>query len=280
MIKLFTVLIGLFLYTSITWAETYKVYIGNSAGSLSDVYTRKIFDRVEKITDDNFIIINRPGAEQMVAYQSMLEESKTNPNVIYSSGTSTQVASYFSQPELKLDPLKDTKSLILVTRVQYHLIVKQNSNINSIADIKGPVNIGSSNNTNNTLIRLSNFNSSVQTIPYKSDNEVILALLKDEIQIASAISLNPLIRTHKDSIKIISNFDNLNVTGATGYTVPNNFSEEKLNKLNQAINQVLQQPDIRAWFREFMGTFPVGGVPDQYTQVLQQFKRVIYDKSK
>lgn len=276
--KISTFLFGLFVLISLSHAETYKIYIGNSAGSLSDVYTRKIFDHVEKITGDNFVVINKPGANQMLAYQTFLEESRHNPNVIYSSGTATQVSSYAVHPELKLDPLKDTKSLITVAKVQYHLIVRNESTIKNSKDIKGKINIGTSNSTTTTLINKSNFPADLQIIPYKSDNEVILALLKSEIDIASAISLNPLIRTHKDKIRIVSNFDELNVTGATGYTVANDFPKEKFDRLHRALNQVLNHPDIQQWFVANMGTVPVGGKPEKYDQILQRFKKVMLDK--
>lgn len=276
--KLFTILFGLLVLTSLSHAETYKIYIGNSAGSLSDVYTRKIFDHVEKITGDNFVVINKPGADQMLAYQAFLEESRHNPNVIYSSGTATQVSSYVIHPELRLDPLNDTKSLITVARVQYHLIVKNNSSIKSVKDIKGKVNIGSSNSTTTTLVTKSNLGPDIQIIPYKSDNEIILALLKDEIPVATAISLNPLIRTHKDSIRIISSFEHLGVTGATGYTVANSFPDDKFKTLHRALDQVLAHPDIRQWFVANMGTTPTGGKPAQYDQIIQQFKKVVLVK--
>ena len=276
--KIFTILFGLFVLTSLSHAETYKVYVGNAAGSLSDVYSRKVFEHVEKITGDNFVIINKPGADQLLAYQAFLEESRHNPNVIYSSGTATQVSSYAAHPELKLDPLKDTKSLITVALVKYHLIVRSDSPVKSVADLKGKVNIGSSNSTTTTLISKSKLPVDLQIIPYKSDNEIILALLKNEINVASAISLNPLIRTHKDSIKIISSFDQLGVTGATGYTVANSFPEEKFNRIHRALDQVLQHPDIRQWFVTNMGTAPVGGSPKQYDKVLQRFKQVVLDK--
>lgn len=276
--KLFTILFGLLVLSNISHAETFKIYIGNGAGSLSDVYTRKIFDHVEKITGDNFVVINKPGVDQLVAYQSFLEESKTNPNVIYSSGTATQVSSYIVHPELKLDPLRDTKSLITVARVQYHLIVRNDSQVKSIKDLKGRINIGSSNSTTTTLINKSNISADVQIIPYKSDNEIILALLKNEIDVASAISLNPLIRTHKNRINIISNFDNLGVTGATGYTVANSFPSDKFDRLHRAIDQVLRHPDIQQWFTSNMGTTPVGGNPATYDQIIQRFKKVMIDK--
>lgn len=276
--KLSTFLFGLFVLISLSHAETYKIYIGNSAGSLSDVYTRKVFDHVEKITGDNFIVLNKPGADQMLAYQTFLDESKHNPNVIYSSGTATQVSSYVVHPELKLDPLRDTKSLITVARVHYHLFVKSDSPIKTVKDLSGRINIGSSNSTTTTLINKSKFPADIQLIPYKSDNEVILALLKNEINVASAISLNPLIRAHKDNIRIITSFENLGVSGATGYTVANNFPKEKFDKLHRALDQVLRHPDIQQWFITNMGTPAVGGSPEQYDQIIQRFKKVVLDK--
>lgn len=274
--KLFAILFGLVVLSS--HAEIYKIYMGVPAGSLSDVYTRKIYDHVSKITGDTFVVINRPGADQLVAYQLFLEESRTNPNVILSSGTSSLVASYVFHADLKLDPLNDTKSLMALLKVHYYLVARADSNINSVKDIRGQLNVGSSNATNSALFTTAKFDPQVQLIPFKGDNELLLALLQKEIDLASVISINPLLYTNKDKIKIVSRFDP--VVGAVGYSVPKNFPDQKLQHINQALNQVIQHPDIKQWFVTTMGSAPVGGTPAEYDAIVTDFKKLLFARVK
>lgn len=260
-------------------AETYKVYLGTPPGALSDVYTRKLFDLVHQDTGDVFIILNRPGADQLVAYKEFLEESKVNNNVIYSSGTSSLVASYLNHAELKLDPLQDTKSLFLIMPVEYYLIARQDSSINSINDIRGKINVGSSNSTNATLMRLSNFENSVINIPFKGDNDIILSLLQKEIDIANIISINPLLKIYKDKIKIISKFENIKIVGAVGYTVAKDFPDDRTLKLNHALNTAIHRAEIQQWFYDTFSEYPAGGPPSKYDTIILNFKRILFSKS-
>ena len=276
--KLFTILFGLVVLSNLSHAETYKIYMGVPAGSLSDVYTRKLYDHVNKITGDTFVIVNKPGADQMVAYQLFIEESRTNPNVIFSSGTSSLVASSIFRPELKLDPLSETKSLITILKVHYYLVARTDSPIKSIKDVTGKLNVGSSNATNNALFVGAKFDKDVQLIPFKGDNEIITSLLQKEIDLASIISINPLLYTYKDKIKVIADFNP--VVGAVGYSVAKNFPDEKLQRINRALNQVVHHPDIKQWFVTTMGSAPVGGTPAEYDTIINRFKQLINSKIK
>jgi tripartite-type tricarboxylate transporter receptor subunit TctC len=276
--KLFTILFGLVVLSNLSHAETFKIYMGVPAGSLSDVYTRKLYDHVNKITGDNFVIVNRPGADQMVAYQLFIDESRNNPNVIFSSGTSSLVASSIFRPELKLNPLNETKSLITVLKVHYYLVARADSPIKSIKEVTGKLNVGSSNATNNALFVGAKFDKDVQLIPFKGDNEIIISLLQKEIDLASIISINPLLYTHKDRIKIVADFNP--VIGAVGYSVAKNFPDEKLQEINRALNQIVHHPDIKQWFINTMGSAPVGGSPEDYDATINSFKTLINSKIK
>lgn len=276
--KLFTILFGLLVLTSLSHAETYKIYIGVPAGALSDNYTRKLVQHLERETGDNFVIINKPGADQLVAYREFLAESKTNLNVIYHSGTGTHVTSYVLYPDLKLDPMNDTKSLFVLSRVHYMVCAPKDSSIGGLTDIKGKLNIGSSNATSAMIVKLSNFDPEVQMIPFKDDQEVFVNLLSKTIPVAMCVSINPMIKAHKDTIKVVANFDHF-LIGAVGYHVPKDFPEDKVKKLNAAMNKAIRDAEFNAWLVDNTGT-PVGGSPDAYDRILSTFKRNLYSKIK
>jgi tripartite-type tricarboxylate transporter receptor subunit TctC len=274
--KLFAAILALFVLAA--HAETYKIYNGTPAGSLSDSQTRKLANYLEQKSGDTFIVINKPGADQLVAYQAFLEESRTNPNVIYYSGTGTHVASYILYPNLKLDPLKDTKSLFYIMDTHYYICAPKDSNIRGLQDIKGKLNIGSSNATTTLILEQMHFESDVQIIPYKDDKTVFVNLLSGDLPAAMCVSMNPMIRTNKDKIKIVATFDKF-LIGGVGFHVANNFPDAKLKELNRLLNQAIKDPDIYQFFVDNYGT-PVGGAPEVYDHVIEQYQRSLLSKLK
>ena len=163
--------------------------------------------------------------------------------------------------------------------VEYYLIARQDSSINSINDIRGKINVGSSNSTNATLMRLSNFENSVINIPFKGDNDIILSLLQKEIDIANIISINPLLKIYKDKIKIISKFENIKIVGAVGYTVAKDFPDDRTLKLNHALNTAIHRAEIQQWFYDTFSEYPAGGPPSKYDTIILNFKRILFSKS-
>lgn len=273
--KLLTAIVTLFVLAGLAHAETFKIYIGSPAGGPSDVYVRKIADEAEKISDYKFIVINRPGADFLVAYQAMLEESRANPNVLFVSSTGTQVSSYIQHPDLKLDPLNDTKSLILLVRINFLFASLKESSINSLADLRGNLNIGYSGATAPLLISKMKLDPSVQIVPFRNDAELMLGLLRKDVPVAQIVSTNNLINTHKDRIKIIGNLDKMGIVAGQGISVAKNFPEEKLLRLNKIFNTVLSQPVTVEWFANTVNTRPAGGAPADYDKLLNDFKRNI-----
>ena len=276
--KLFTILFGLFVLTSLSHAETYKVYVAYAPGSPSDIYIRKMFDTAQKYTADNYVVINKPGADQMVGYQAFIEESKTNPNVLFSSGTASHVSSYLIHPELKQDPLGETRSIIAITKVSYFLVGTVDSPFNSIKDIKGKVNIGVGNASSAALLKLVDFNADVQLIPYKSDNDILMSVLSKEIPVGSVLSINNLLKVHKDRIKVIGHLDDFGIVGAVGVHAPKTMSDERAKQLNATLNQVFKDADFKKWWTDTYGLPLVGGAPEAYDRLINNFKQKLLSK--
>jgi len=197
---------------------------------------------------------------------------------LFVSSTGTQVSSYIQHPDLKLDPLNDTKSLILLVRINFLFASLKESSINSLADLRGNLNIGYSGATAPLLISKMKLDPSVQIVPFRNDAELMLGLLRKDVPVAQIVSTNNLINTHKDRIKIIGNLDKMGIVAGQGISVAKNFPEEKLLRLNKIFNTVLSQPATVEWFANTVNTRPAGGAPADYDKLLNDFKRNILDR--
>jgi hypothetical protein len=90
--------------------------------------------------------------------------------------------------------------------------------------------------------------------------------------------MNPLIRVNKDRIKIVANFDKF-LVGGVGFHVPLSFSDTKTRELNRLLNLAIKDPEINQFFTDNYGT-PVGGPPEVYDKVIEQYQRSLLTKMK
>jgi tripartite-type tricarboxylate transporter receptor subunit TctC len=271
--KILVLLLALFL--SNAYAKTYKVFIGTSAGSTSDVMTRMIFDKVSKETGDTFVIINKPGAALLVSYQAFLAESKNDPNVILYSVAQMVVPSYITNPELKTDPLNEIKGLTMLQKIHYQLVVRSDSKINTVKDIKGKLNIGSTNKMSDLLFQREFPVGDFATIAYKSENETITALLKGEIDIANGHTINTLVKVHQDKLKVLRPYPD--VVSVHGYSVATNFPEEERRRLGKIISNIILSPEISNWILNTTGIPAEGGTGERYDKFILDYKRAAFE---
>lgn len=276
--KILTIFLCLFVFGGAALAETFKIFIGIPPGGPSDVFIRKVAMEAEKISNYKFVVINRPGADFMVSYQAFLEESRSNPNVLFVSTTGTHVSSYIQHADLKLDPINDTKSLILIVRIHLLFVTLKESPINDLSDLRGNLNIGYAGATAPVIIGKMKLDPNIQLVPFRNDAENMLALLRRDIPVAQVTSINNLIPIHRDKIKVIGSMDKMGVVSGQGLHVAKNFPADKLLELNRLFNQVLRDPAVVDWFVATVNTKPAGGTPADYDRLIQTFKQKLIDQ--
>ncbi len=265
---------------TMSYAKTYKVFIGTPAGSASDIQTRKLFDEVEKETGDNFIILNKPGAAFIVAYKAFIEESKTNPNVILFSTSGIMVNAYITSPNSGIDPNNEIKGLMLLQKLHYFLIVRNDFPYKSAKDIKGKVSIGTTTFSSDILVKNYLANVDYQIIPYKSENESTFAVLKGEIDMASSHNVNTVLIANQDKLRVIREYPE-NMVGVVGYSVIKDFPEDEKRKLNSVMNKIIKTKKYSSWMMETAGTEPIGGTGEKYDEILRNsFNEIIKLKDK
>lgn len=240
------------LFLNFAHAKTYKVYLGTSPGSASDIQTRKLFDDVSRETGDTFIVLNKPGANFLVAYKSFIEDSKTNKDVILFNTSSIMLTAYVNEPTLGIDPINDVKGLMMLQKVNYFLAVREDSVYKNLSDIKGKINIAITSSVSELLVKKYLVGVDYQIIPYKSENESMAALLKGEVDVASTHNINTLLNTQKEKFRILKPYPQ-NMIGTVGYSVPLDFPEDDKKRLNRAMNNALKTEEFNNMGVEFVG---------------------------
>ena len=271
--KLFAILFGLFVLTS--HAETYKIYIGVPTGGLTDVLMRRVVESAKAHSDDTLVIVNRPGADLLLAYKAMIEESVINPNVVYVSSTGSHVSSYYTYPEMKLDPINDTRSIVQLVKLNFNLIALKDAPYKTINDVSGKLNIGYSGTSSITVFNKAKPNKGdIELVMYKTESDIPIGLLKNEFHLGIANSINPQYIVNKDKLKVVAVMGQ----GGLGLSAPKSMSDEKVAHLNKIFNQALRDPGMVDWLDKNMDTGPAGGKPSDYDRLFSNFKQSIFGK--
>ena len=127
---------------SMAQAETYRVYIPFAAGSSPDVLVRKVLDVAQMKSTDIFVAFNKPGAEGMIAYRAFLEDA--SPKIL-----ATTTALLLNGD---LNVQDQTKSMIFYFKLGFLLVASKDSNLNTISDVKGKLNVGSAGRNQDILL--------------------------------------------------------------------------------------------------------------------------------
>jgi tripartite-type tricarboxylate transporter receptor subunit TctC len=75
------ILLSVFFALNVSSAERIEVIVSASPGGPADVITRKTIERLEKQTNLQFIVLNKPGGERVIAYNYL--NNTTKPTLIF-----------------------------------------------------------------------------------------------------------------------------------------------------------------------------------------------------
>lgn len=249
-------------------AETYKVYSAWPVGSSPDIITRKMLDVLQNNTGDAFAVINKPGGDGAVATNAFLAD-KTTPNKILATTVSAIV-------DMNQETREQVKSLVFFFKIDYLLISHADSNINTLDDVKGKINIGtmSYNKTGDMFLKHIVKNPDVQFINYPSDSELMSAMYRKEIQLANITDGNVFYKSSKDKYKVVTAYEMLKAAPGIGFMVSKDMASDTTTKLNGSFNTAIQDSEFKKWFIDVAGKSPAGGKPEVLDAATNSIKSV------
>lgn len=251
-----------------TQAETYKIYLSNQAGTGPDIFARKLAEEAEKLSNHKFIILNRPGGEFITGYREFI--SNNSGKALFQSLLTTHVIPYVQDNNLNIDPLKDSKPVIMGIKLNYLLVVPKNSSIKSVADIKGKINIGYSGNLAPLLLATLNLDKDVQLVPFKSDTESYIPLINNDIQVGQYIHIS-VPKTHSEELRVIGDFNKV-LSGFIGIHASKDISDEEVLELNKLFNKVLDSKEFKELVKQTFNTTVIGGSPEKFKNDLDFYR--------
>jgi tripartite-type tricarboxylate transporter receptor subunit TctC len=170
-----------------------RVILPFAAGGVADITARLVAEGLGNKLGQNFVIENNPGAGGITAARAALSGDKDGYTLtLLTNGTAISVPLFNHLP---FDPLKDFTPISIFGTFETDFVVAASSSYKTLGDVLtaarakpgtlniGTVNVGSTQNLTAELFK-SMANIDVVIVPFRATPEVVIALLRGDIQMA------------------------------------------------------------------------------------------------
>ncbi|MGC1464302.1 MAG: tripartite tricarboxylate transporter substrate binding protein [Pseudolabrys sp.] len=273
------------------WPEKpVKIILPFGAGGVADVTTRIMADKLSEKLGQRFIIENMPGAGGIQAARAVISAPPDGYTMgLITNGTAISVAAFNKLP---FDPVKDFSMVSTLGLFDLVFVVNAQSSYKTLGDfIKaakaqpgklniGTIAVGGTQNLGAELFKsLSGLN--VVIVPYKNSPDIVVALLRNDVQML--VEFPPAVQgqVNGGSLRILAtsspkrspsrpNVPTVAEAGVPGFEVtswnavfaPKGTPKEIVDAMNKAMREVLALPDLKAQY-EKVGVTAQASTPDE-----------------
>lgn len=289
-----------------TWPDPktpIRLIVPFTPGGTTDIMGRLIAEGLTEELGTTVIVENIPGANGNIGVSSLLR-SKPDGNTLMLGTPGGMIVNQYIYPNLAYDPKKDLAHVALIADLPNVVMTHANSGINSVDDLVkrgkevkdglsfGSPSVGASGHISSELFLIQAGFSAVH-VPYKGSSPMLTDLVGGNTdftidQISSALPfiqsghLKPLAVTSDERSHALPAVPTLRELGFPDYVVsvwfcvaaPKGMPTDRIEKLNAAINTVLDKPEVRERIAS-SGARPLGGPPQDLTnRVLEEEKNI------
>ena len=259
------------------WPEKpIKLVLPFGPGGVADVTSRIMADKLGNILGQRVVVENMPGPGGIAAGRAVAGAVPDGYTMaLVTNGTAISVAAFKSLP---FDPVKDFAMVSMVGTFDLVFVVKSESEYKTLADFIaaakaqpgklniGTIAVGGTQNLGGELFKsLGNLN--VQIVPYKTSPDIVLALLRNDVQImvdfppavqgqVADKKLRILATSSPKASPLFPGIPTVDQAGMKGYEViswngvgvPKDTPKEIIDTLNKAMHEVLAVPELKEQF--------------------------------
>ncbi len=271
-------------------ARPIRVILPFAAGGVADITARVVSERLGDKLGQRLIIENTPGAGGIAAARAALSAAPDGYTLaLLSNGTAVSVSLFKSLP---FDPLKDFVPISSLGYFDFVVGTNAASEFKTMTDALafakanpgklnvGTINIGSTQNLSAELLK-SAAGVQFQIIPYRGTPEVIIATLRNDVNVMidnyAAMRSNlqdgkirAIATTGPKRSPVLKDVPTVQEAGVSGYDVvswnaffaPKGTPKEVVDKLNAALKEVLAMPEVKERLLE-LGIEAQWSAPDE-----------------
>ncbi len=271
-------------------AKTIRIVVPFAPGGANDIIARVVSQRLAEPLGQQVIVDNRGGAGGALGAEQVVR-SPADGYTLLLANPGPNAINPVLQPKTPYDPIKDFTMITLMAVSPQVLVIHPSMPVRSAKDLvalakarPGQINYGSSGIGAITHLGMEFFKARTKTdmvhIPYQGANLSLTGLIGGQVStmFAALGSIANMLGTNK--IKAIgvaanartpllpevptiaeSGIKDFEVVNWFGIVGPANMPRPVVDRLNQAINRVVQAPETKERFSN-LGFEPRGGTPE------------------
>jgi tripartite-type tricarboxylate transporter receptor subunit TctC len=273
------------------WPEKpVRLVLPFGAGGVADVTARILADKLSQKLDQRVYVENMPGPGGIAAARTVISSPPDGYTLAYvTNGTAISVAAFNALP---FDPVKDLATVSMVGTFDLVFVVNAASEYKTLADFIeaakanpgklniGTIVVGSTQNLGGELFKsLSQLD--VQIVPYKGSPDIVVALLRNDVQMMIDFPPATQGQVNDGKLKVLATSSpkrsplmpdvaTVDESGLKGYEViswngvgaPKDTPKEVIDTLNKAIAEVMAMPDVKEQYAK-VGVVTQSGTPDE-----------------
>jgi tripartite-type tricarboxylate transporter receptor subunit TctC len=249
-----------------------------AAGGVADVTARVVADKLGEKLGQRVVVENQPGPGGFAAGRAIATAVPDGYTLgLLTNGTAISAAIYKTLP---YDPVKDFTTISALGNFDLVFATNSESEYRTLGDVlkaarEGPgklnigtIAVGSTQHLGAELLKsLAGVN--IQIVPYRATPEVIVALLRNDVQLMTdfyaamrsqltekkirGVSTSSLARTAflPDVPPVAEAVPGYEVASWNGLCAPTGTPPEIVNSLNKTIREILVIPEVKTKFAEF-----------------------------
>lgn len=295
--------------------ETYpekavRIVVPYPPGGFNDTLGRLMAGKLAEKLGQPFIVENKPGAGTMIGTAQVAKALPDGYTLLVNQFPFA--ANPWLYPNMNYDTTKDFVPVMLAGRSPMVLVVNAESSIKTVEDLlkkakanPGALNYGSSGNGSSNHLAMALFERmagvSMTQIPYKGSTPLLTDLAGGSVELAfdALPHVLPFIQSGKIRPVAVAGFKQapalpgiptVDASGVKGYDVsswhgfvaPAGTPEAVIQKLNQAMNQILKMTDVQETFAA-QGVVIDGGTAENFNRFIDDqlflWKRVIEESN-
>ena len=252
--------------------KVFRIVVPFGPGAVQDTVARTFNNELGQVLGASVIVENRPGAGGTVGTAAVAKSTDNNTLVL--SAASHNLASHLYS-KLAYDPVKDFTGVAYIGNSGYVIAAPGNLGVNTLADYvkllkskPGQMNYASAGNGSASHLGMAYFlakaGAQMQHVPMKSTGDAVNELLAGRVQGAVPATVgitgfrnDPRIKllayTGEKRSKFLPDLPTVAEAGVPGYKfdswfgllAPSTMPKAEVDRLNAAINKVLQEPVVQ-----------------------------------
>jgi tripartite-type tricarboxylate transporter receptor subunit TctC len=250
-----------------------------AAAGLADITSRLVAEKLGDKLGQRFVVENQPGPGGIAAARAVLSQAPDGYTIgLVTNGTAISAAIYKALP---FDPVKEFATISTIGAFDVVFATNMESELKTLGDfIKGAraqpgalnvatINVGSTQNLAAELFKAS-AGLNVQIVPYRGTPDVIVALLRNDVQLMVDFyaamkstlqdkKIRAVASTGKERSPFLTDVPTVAEAGVPGYEVvswngvfaPRGTPTEVIDFLNKSIREIVATPEVKQRYAEF-----------------------------